>query len=89
MKSIKAIFRRGQNAKIDGQNLPDNLSRTSSITNVDAEQKQGKGAKPRKSASRDRIDKITEGKKNDKKGEFEVVFFFLVDRLMPLFWEIK
>ncbi|XP_018568252.1 uncharacterized protein LOC108908637 isoform X2 [Anoplophora glabripennis] len=68
MKSIKAIFRRGQNAKLDGQNLPDNLSRTSSITNLDAEQKLGKGAKPRKTASRDRIDKIGDGKKNDKKG---------------------
>ncbi|KAJ8958032.1 hypothetical protein NQ318_002038 [Aromia moschata] len=51
-----------------GQNLPDNLSRTSSVTNLDADQKaNSKGAKPRKSASRDRIDKIGEAKKHDKK----------------------
>ncbi|KAG5888907.1 hypothetical protein JTB14_006050 [Gonioctena quinquepunctata] len=68
MKSIKAIFRRGQNPKLEGQNLGDNLSRTSSITNLDPEQRNSKGAKPRKSASRDRIDKIGDSKKNDKKG---------------------
>lgn len=69
MKSIKAIFRRGQNTKLDGQNI-DNLSRTSSITNLDADIKTSKGAKPKKSASRDRLDKIGENKKNDKKSEY-------------------
>ncbi|VEN41710.1 unnamed protein product [Callosobruchus maculatus] len=63
MKSIKAIFRRGQNVRLDGQNL-DNLSRTSSVTNLEEQQLQlqqqqaqqqyqlqqnQKGTKPRKS----------------------------------------
>ncbi|XP_056635898.1 centromere-associated protein E-like isoform X2 [Diorhabda sublineata] len=62
-------FRRGQNTKIEGQNLGENnLSRTSSVTNLDAEPKSAKGARPRKSSSRDRLDKIGESKKNDKKG---------------------
>ncbi|XP_072394355.1 uncharacterized protein spdi isoform X2 [Diabrotica undecimpunctata] len=61
-------FRKGQNTKIDGQNIGDNLSRASSVTNLDAEPKVAKGAKPRKSSSRDRIDKIGESRKNDKKG---------------------
>lgn len=74
MKSIKAIFRRGQNSKLDGQNIGDNLSRTSSITNLDADTKTSKGAKPKKSASRDRLDKIGENKKNDKKSEYLLYF---------------
>ncbi|XP_050511470.1 centromere-associated protein E isoform X3 [Diabrotica virgifera virgifera] len=61
-------FRKGQNTKIDGQTIGDNLSRASSVTNLDAEPKVAKGAKPRKSSSRDRIDKIGESRKNDKKG---------------------
>lgn len=73
MKSIKAIFRR--NPKLDGQNIGDNLSRTSSITNLDADTKSSKGAKPKKSASRDRLDKIGDGKKNDKKGEYLCISF--------------
>nr|XP_023011898.1 uncharacterized protein LOC111502138 isoform X1 [Leptinotarsa decemlineata]XP_023011899.1 uncharacterized protein LOC111502138 isoform X2 [Leptinotarsa decemlineata] len=65
--SSNVTYRRGQNSKLEGHNLGDNLSRTSSITNIDADQKNSKGAKPRKSASRDRIDKIGD-KKHDKKG---------------------
>lgn len=77
MKSIKAIFRRGQNTKLDGQNI-DNLSRTSSITNLDGDTKSSKGAKPKKSASRDRLDKIVD-KKNDKKSEYSAnTFFYLL-----------
>lgn len=71
MKSIKAIFRRGQ-TKLDGQNIGDNLSRTSSITNIDADTKSNKGAKPKKSSSRDRLDKLVD-KKNDKKGEYTLL----------------
>lgn len=68
MKSIKAIFRRGQNQKGDGQIIPEDLSRASSITNLNVDPK-NKGAKPKKSESRDRLDKITSSeKKNDKKG---------------------
>ncbi|CAG9821437.1 unnamed protein product [Phaedon cochleariae] len=55
---------RGQNPKLEG----DDLSRTSSVTNLEAEQRSSKGAKPRKSSSRDRIDKIVDSRKNDKKG---------------------
>nr|CAI5836681.1 unnamed protein product [Callosobruchus analis] len=82
MKSIKAIFRRGQNVRLDGQNL-DNLSRTSSVTNLEEQQLQlqqqqaqqqyqlqqnQKGTKPRKSLSKERIDKTNEPhRRNDKK----------------------
>ncbi|CAH0549408.1 unnamed protein product [Brassicogethes aeneus] len=67
MKSIKAIFRRGQSQQVavDQQNQ-DDLSRASSISNLNSEGK-NKGAKPRKAPSRDRIDKVGE-KKNDRKG---------------------
>lgn len=68
MKSIKAIFRRGHK---EGPNQQDNLSRTSSITNLDSLEsnfsgQQGKGAKPRKAPSKERIDKQGQ---DGKKGE--------------------
>ncbi|CAH1985860.1 unnamed protein product [Acanthoscelides obtectus] len=83
MKSIKAIFRRGQNVRLDGQNL-DNLSRTSSVTNLEEQQLQQqqtqqqlqqqqlhyhpKGTKPRKTLSKERIDKTNEPtRRNEKK----------------------
>lgn len=66
MKSIKAIFRRGQqSSKIDTASTPDDLSRSSSITNLNVDTK-SKGAKPKKAESKDRLDKVTD-KKNDKK----------------------
>ncbi|XP_044764313.1 cytospin-A-like isoform X4 [Coccinella septempunctata] len=79
MKSIKAIFRRGQTStKLDGQiHTPEDLSRSSSVTNLNAvEQNSPKKTgttKPRKSSSRDRLDKIVSGtgtteRKNDRKG---------------------
>lgn len=63
MKSIKAIFRRGQQqtSKIDGQ--IDELSRASSESNLHVDGKNNKGAKPRKN---DINNKIVE-KKIDKK----------------------
>lgn len=71
MKSIKAIFRRGQGKDIHGQaqGQGDDISRSSSISNLNAESK-AKGAllKSRKSASRDRLDKIVD-KKHEKKGK--------------------
>lgn len=87
MKSIKAIFRRGQNTKLDGQNIGDNLSRTSSITNLDADTKSNKGAKPKKSSSRDRLDKLGD-RKNDKKGECIFLWFQLkiISYCMFLSW---
>ncbi|XP_050315954.1 cytospin-A-like isoform X4 [Anthonomus grandis grandis] len=52
----------------EGQGNTDNLSRTSSITNLDSlESSLGKGAKPRKAASKERIDKQShDGKKVTK-----------------------
>ncbi|XP_045469133.1 cytospin-A-like isoform X4 [Harmonia axyridis] len=79
MKSIKAIFRRGQTSKLDGQiHTPEDLSRSSSVTNLNAvdqtspKTKTGTN-KPRKSSSRDRLDKIasstgTAERKNERKG---------------------
>lgn len=66
MKSIKAIFRRGHK---EGQNHPDNISRTSSITNLDSLEANlpPKGAKPRKANSKEKIDKQAQ---DGKKGEF-------------------
>ncbi|CAH0549405.1 unnamed protein product [Brassicogethes aeneus] len=60
-------LRRGQSQQVavDQQNQ-DDLSRASSISNLNSEGK-NKGAKPRKAPSRDRIDKVGE-KKNDRKG---------------------
>lgn len=64
MKSIKAIFRRGQQpSKIEGP-TPENLSRSSSINNLNVEK--GKGAKPKKTESKDKLDKLS--LKNEKKG---------------------
>ncbi|KAK9874469.1 hypothetical protein WA026_002817 [Henosepilachna vigintioctopunctata] len=80
MKSIKAIFRRGQTSnKLDGQiHTPESLSRSSSITNLNAAEQttpkvKGGGTKPRKSASRDKLDKVgvgtgTTDRKNERKG---------------------
>lgn len=85
MRSIRAIFRRGggqsnqQNSK-EGQqqqqNSQEELSRASSVSSLNAEQKQAKGAfaKLRKGVSKEKIDKIgTTGgdkanKNHDKKG---------------------
>lgn len=73
MRSIRAIFRRGgqQSQKVDGQQqqqTPEELSRASSVSSLNAEQKQGKGAfsKIRKGVSKEKID--GDAKKNDKKG---------------------
>lgn len=69
MKSIKAIFRRGHK---EGQGHQDNISRTSSVTNLDSlesnlQGQTGKGAKPRKVTSKERIDKQgQDGKKVTK-----------------------
>lgn len=64
MKSIKAIFRRGQQpSKIEGP-TPENLSRSSSINNLNVEK--AKGAKPKKTESKDKLDKLS--LKNEKKG---------------------
>ncbi|XP_060532785.1 uncharacterized protein LOC132705865 [Cylas formicarius] len=68
--SSAVSLQRGQNK--DGQNHPDNLSRTSSVTNLDSlevqQQQQQQGAvklpKPKKSGSKERIDKAS----NDGKG---------------------
>lgn len=59
MKSFKAIFRRGQNSKLDGG---DNLSRTSSSTTLDSDQRSNKGAKSKKDSSRERVDRFVENK---------------------------
>lgn len=67
MKSIKAIFRRGQAPSSKIEDNRDDLSRTSSISNLNADAKGSRGAKPKKAASRDRLDKIGD-KKHDKKG---------------------
>lgn len=74
MKSIKAIFRRGQISKAaDQAQGGGDLSRTSSISNLNAaSDPKSKGAlsKNRKSASRDKLDKVGEKeKKHDKKGK--------------------
>lgn len=72
MKSIKAIFRRGHK---EGQVHSDNLSRTSSVTNLDSLESNyqgqgGKGAKPRKAASKEIIDKTSH---DAKKGNYYVL----------------
>lgn len=73
MKSIKAIFRRGHK---EGQNHPDNISRTSSITNLDSLEANlpPKGAKPRKANSKEKIDKQAQ---DGKKGESNPLMFIL------------
>lgn len=73
MKSIRAIFRRGQTSKGEqglAQNqTPEDLSRASSISSLNADQKnKGAFAKLRKGISKERIDKIGD-KKHDKKGK--------------------
>lgn len=76
MRSIRAIFRRGgqQNQKTDNhqqqqqqQQTPEELSRASSVSSLNAEQKQAKGAfsKIRKGVSKERID--GDGKRNNDK----------------------
>lgn len=69
MKSIRSIFRRVHGTNKTSEQSGDDLSRSSSITNLNAEGKSSKGAssKIKKSASKDRLDKIAD-KKNDKKG---------------------
>lgn len=87
MRSIRAIFRRGgqQNQKggagggAEGghqqqqQQTPEELSRASSVSSLNAEQKsKGAFAKLRKGASKEKIDKIGngDGRRNDhKKGK--------------------
>ncbi|XP_044261248.1 COP1-interactive protein 1-like isoform X2 [Tribolium madens] len=60
-------LRRGQQtSKIETATTPDDLSRSSSITNLNADPKATKGAKPKKAESKDKLDKVTD-KKNDKK----------------------
>ncbi|CAG9862559.1 unnamed protein product [Phyllotreta striolata] len=67
-EATNIVYKRGQTAKLDGQNLGD-LSRASSFTNLDADPKNGKGARPKKTSSRERIDKLAgDGRKIDKKG---------------------
>lgn len=76
MRSIRAIFRRGgqQNQKGEGQQqqqqTPEELSRASSVSSLNAEQKQAKGAfsKIRKGVSKEKIDGDGNKKNNDKKG---------------------
>lgn len=87
MRSIRAIFRRGghqqshhQKGGAEGQQqqqqnsqTPEELSRASSVSSLNAEQKsKGAFAKLRKGASKEKIDKIGngDGKRNDhKKGK--------------------
>lgn len=77
MKNIKAIFRRGQtqvSSKFEQGHINENLSRSSSVTNLNAEHKnKGAFSKLRNSASKDRLDKLTD-KKNDKKGKSHQVY---------------
>lgn len=79
MKNIKAIFRRGQTqaqSKAADQQAPprEDLSRSSSISNLNSgelrDRNKGAFAKVRKSASRDRLDKLGE-KKAEKKGQYQ------------------
>lgn len=76
MKNIKAIFRRGQaqasskseQGQLQGQ-IREDLSRSSSVTNLNADHKnKGAFSKLKKSASKDRLDKISD-KKHEKKGK--------------------
>ncbi|KAK9753982.1 hypothetical protein QE152_g1537 [Popillia japonica] len=62
-------YRRVHGTNKTSEQSGDDLSRSSSITNLNAEGKSSKGAssKIKKSASKDRLDKIAD-KKNDKKG---------------------
>lgn len=77
MKSIRSIFRRVQGSNKNEQTA-DDVSRSSSITNLNAEGKnKGASSKIKKSASKDRLDKIAD-KKNDKKGSinnFLILYF--------------
>lgn len=69
MRSIRAIFRRGQGSKGEpGQHQnQDDLSRTSSVSSLNADQKnKGAFAKLRKGVSKEKIDGE---RKNDRKGE--------------------
>ena len=70
MKSIKAIFRRGQVGKIDPvQGQAEDVLESSSSNGASLENR-SKGAlsKSKKSSSKDKLDKIAE-KRNDKKGK--------------------
>ncbi|KAK5638140.1 hypothetical protein RI129_012435 [Pyrocoelia pectoralis] len=70
MKNIKAIFRRGQtqaSSKSEPGQLRDDLTRCSSVTNLAENKSKGAFSKLRKSASKDKLDKLTE-KKNEKDG---------------------
>lgn len=81
MKNIKAIFRRGQaqasskseQGQLQGQ-IREDLSRSSSVTNLNSDHKnKGAFSKLRKSASKDRLDKLADNKKNDKKGAYFIL----------------
>lgn len=86
MKNIKAIFRRGQT---QAQSKPDqqpqqqrgDLSRSSSISNLNSadlkDRNKGAFAKVRKSASKDRLDKLGE-RKVEKKGKVFILGYFLI-----------
>ncbi|XP_049825218.1 cytospin-A isoform X5 [Aethina tumida] len=65
--SSNISHRRGQAPSSKIEDNRDDLSRTSSISNLNADAKGSRGAKPKKAASRDRLDKIGD-KKHDKKG---------------------
>uniref|UniRef100_A0A1Y1JW84 Uncharacterized protein n=1 Tax=Photinus pyralis TaxID=7054 RepID=A0A1Y1JW84_PHOPY len=70
MKNIKAIFRRGQtqaSSKSEPGQLREDLTRCSSATNLAETKSKGAFSKLRKSASKDKLDKLTE-----KKGERDV-----------------
>ncbi|KAL1489407.1 hypothetical protein ABEB36_014307 [Hypothenemus hampei] len=70
MKSIKAIFRRGGGHK-EGSNHQDNVSRTSSTTNLESFDAL-KGAKPKKTPSKERIEKQSQdGKKAKNNNKLE------------------
>ena len=65
MKSIKAIFRSGQQPSKPETTTPEELSRSSSASNLNAEHKP-KGARPKKADSKDRLDKTAADKKHDR-----------------------
>lgn len=87
MKSIKAIFRRGQSTKgeqvVQGGGSGGDLSRTSSISNINVAEQKSKGAlsKTKKPTSREKLDKIVgdKEKRNDKKGNTYKTKFFLMN----------
>lgn len=85
MKNIKAIFRRGQaqaQSKSDQQSQQqqrEDLSRSSSISNLNSadlkDKNKGAFSKVRKSASKDRLDKLGE-KKAEKRGRCLILRHF-------------